>query len=256
MHVLLTHEDGLGPPALGATRDMLILTGMSVLTMAVAPPSDLQAGSRFTLQSADPDCHPVYGVSAPVGEALQLAVQQGLQAQLCLVLSQETGEPHRPASADLALATAQLGMPVLHVRYPVHGAEAPVAWIGDLATEVAALLLTRPPPMATLLVLSVPDRLRARGPLLMPVLTTRQEPGAGPPIPAQVRQRAQEKDALAQGQATLTPVPLCSTTPAEAADLALWTQALAHTLHSRWAGPAMRCACCEPSLLPSVSHSH
>ena len=255
MHVLLTHEEGLGPPELGATRDLLILTGMSVVTMATAPASDLQAGALFTLQSADPECNPVYGVSGPADEALAQAVEQGLQAQLCVVLSQDMAECGDSPAAGAALAAARLGLPVLNVRYPKHGHSAPDAWISDLATEVAAVALARPMPAAAMLVLTAPPRLLARVPVLMPpdvaTHSLRDGPQTDRPAP-----RAHERDALAQGQITLTPVQLGTAPAADAADLAQWAQALVHTLHSRLSGSTMRCACCAPSLLPPISHSH
>ena len=248
MHVLLTHEDGLSRPELSATRDLLILTGMSVVTMAAAPAPDLQAGSLFTLQSADPDCNPVYGVPAPADHALDQAVQQGLQAQICMVLSQYAvadvaGAADAPA-ASAALAATRWGMPVLNVRYPQRASAAPDAWISDLATEVAAVALTRPMPAGAMLVLTAPERIQVRVPVLMPLVHLHADPQ---------RQRSHERDALAQGQITLTPVQL-GTPPDTDATLALsqWAQALAHTLHSRWSSPAMRCACCSPSLLPQT----
>ena len=252
MHVLLTHEDGLSPPELGATRDMLIMTGMSVVTMASAPPSDLQAGVLFTLQSADPDCNPVYGVSGPADDALAEAVRQGLQAQICMVLSQDTADRADPSSAGSARTAARLGMPVLNVRYPARGGQPPGAWISDLVTEVAAVALTRPMPAAAMLVLTAPERLLVRVPVLMPVDGPNDDRSVAAPGP----QRTHERDALAQGQITLTPVQLGTASAADTAELAQWAQALAHTLHSRLSGSTMRCACCAPSLLPAISNTH
>ena len=239
---------------------MLVMTGMSVVTMASAPPSDRQAGALFTLQSADPDCNPVYGVAGPVGDALPQAMQQGLQAQLCMVLSQDAvGRGNAPA-AGTALAAARLGLPVLNVRYPERGSSAPDAWICDLATEVAAFALVRPMPAAAMLVLTAPPRLLARLPVLMPVLMPMEgvppAPLAGQSAAEPRPQRATERDALAQGQITLTPVYLGAGQAADVADLAQWAQALAHALHFRLSGATLRCACCAPSVLPAISNSH
>ena len=260
MHVLLTHEDGLDRPELSATRDLLILTGMSVMTIASAAPAELQAGSLFTLQSADPDCNPVYGVCGAAADALAQAVQQGLQAQICMVLSQDTAEGVDTSFAGAVLAATRLGMPVLNVRYPARTGNPPDAWISDLATEVVAVALTRPPPAATMLVLTAPPQLRVRVPVLMPLDTVAQTPLGNPHANRLVaqprRQRAHERDALARGQITLTPVQLGASSVAAAADLAQWAQALAHALHFRLSGATLRCACCAPSVLPAISNSH
>ena len=235
---------------------MLVMTGMSVVTMASAPPSDRQAGALFTLQSADQDCNPVYGVAGPVGDALPQAMQQGLQPPLCMVLSQDAvGRGNAPA-AGIALAAARLGLAVLNVRYPERGSSAPDAWICDLATEVAAFALARPMPAAAMLVLTAPPRVLARLPVLMPMEGVPPAPLAGPSAAEPRSQRATERDALAQGQITLTPVYLGAGHAADVADLAQWAHALAHTLHSRLSGATLRCACCAPSLLPAMSDSH
>ncbi|HJV94617.1 MAG TPA: 5'/3'-nucleotidase SurE [Albitalea sp.] len=162
MHVLLTHEDGHSAPGLAALRDLLIATGMVVLT--VVP----RSGTGWVRQPGVDSRNPIYVIDGTAADAVRQAVHCGLAADARLVVSgihsRPSGGPEFEGSSAAAQA-ALLGLVGLSISQ--QGSD--LGWAADLAAELAALMVSRPAPPCTAIHLEVPAHRRSRMPHLRAV---------------------------------------------------------------------------------------
>jgi 5'-nucleotidase len=270
--ILLTNDGGHAGSGLKTLRNLLINSGMRVVT--VARPS--QAECDTSLARSEPhedEGNPIYLVDGDAAECVRFAGASGLADDVGLVVygineGLRLGiESASQGALEAIIEGVALGKTVLAVSQAAiepllpdaKSADYDFRWAAEVAVEFAALMTTRPPPAGTALNINVPSRLRTTKPELTVMRFTDFESLL--PVTNECEGDAQrlrlarsvqlsnlepglDEAAVSAGRVSVTPLLVDSGRFVAEPNVHAWALRALHILEPRLVGESVPCSCC------------